>query len=356
MKIIDKYLAVEFIKPFFIVLFALTVIMISTFLFQLTDFIIIKEVPVTTVIKLLIYKLPSFVVETLAMAVLFSTLLSLSRLVKDSEYTALRMGGITFSRLLVPLLILGFLISGVTFFLNERIVPWATTRYETIKDTLVNQKEEPHLKKDIFFKGSNNRYFHIKKLNNKNNQIDYILIYDLKNEQLITAKSAKVAGTTINLQSGIISSLSNDGYLDSQSEFETEEIKLNTNLNKLINKQKESSELNRNELKRRIKVFRESGMATTKLLVEYHFKLAQSLACLIFVLIGAPLSIKSDRGRIVGVIISVVIIFIYYVLLSVAKSLGKNGMLNPFMAAWLPNLIFILLGSFLIFREDKVIT
>ena len=154
MKIIDKYLTLEFIKPFFIVLFALTVIMISTFLFQLTDFIIIKKVPVLTVIKLLLYKLPSFVVETLSMAVLFSTLLALSRLVKDSEYTALRMGGITFSRLIIPLLVLGLLISGVTYFLNERLVPWANTRYENIKDTLINQKEKPYLKKNIFFKYS----------------------------------------------------------------------------------------------------------------------------------------------------------------------------------------------------------
>ncbi|MGM0501823.1 MAG: LptF/LptG family permease, partial [Bacillota bacterium] len=188
MKIIDKYLALEFIKPFFIVLFALTVIMISTFLFQLTDFIIIKKVPVVTVAKLLVYKLPSFVVETLSMAVLFSTLLALSRLVKDSEYTALRMGGITFARLLVPLLILGLLMSGVTYFLNEGLVPWAMTRYERIKETLVNQRDNPHLETDVFFKGEQNRYFHIKEFDNQTHRLDYILIYDLQDKKMITAR------------------------------------------------------------------------------------------------------------------------------------------------------------------------
>ena len=356
MKIIDKYLTLEFIKPFFIVLFALTVIMISTFLFQLTDFIIIKKVPVLTVIKLLLYKLPSFVVETLSMAVLFSTLLALSRLVKDSEYTALRMGGITFSRLIIPLLVLGLLISGVTYFLNERLVPWANTRYENIKDTLINQKEKPYLEEDLFFKGEQNKYFYIKKLDQREHKVNYVLIYDLKNSQLLTAQRGTVKDNILKLKGGIISELASDGYLEKQSEFNSKTIDLKRNITELINKQKKPSELNRSELKERIKIFKQSGLDTTKLLVEYHFKLAQSLACLIFVLIGAPLSIKSDRGRIVGIIISVVIIFVYYVLLSLSKSLGKNGLLTPFFAAWLPNLIFVILGSALIFKEDNVIS
>ena len=355
MKIIDKYLALEFIKPFFIVLFALTVIMISTFLFQLTDFIIIKKVPIATVTKLLFYKLPSFVVETLSMSVLFSTLLALSRLVKDSEYTALRMGGITFVRLLVPLLILGLLISGVTYVLNERLVPWATTRYERIKDNLINQQDNPYLEQDIFFKTNQKQYFYIKSFDRKANKMNNILVYHPKQQQLLTAKFAQVKDNLINLQSVIVSKLNGDGYLKEEIQLQSKKLKLESNLDELINKQKNPSELNRAELKRRIEIFKQSGLDVTNLSVEYHFKLAQSLACLIFVLIGAPLSIKSDRGRIVGIIISVVIIFVYYVLLSIAKSLGKNALLDPFLAAWLPNFIFILLGSCLILKEDKVI-
>ncbi|MFO7818835.1 MAG: LptF/LptG family permease [Halanaerobacter sp.] len=355
MKIVDKYLTLEFIKPFFIVLFALTVIMISTFLFQLTDFIIIKKVPLLKVGQLLLYKLPSFVVETLSMAVLFSTLLALSRLVKDSEYTALRMGGITFKRLLVPLLILGLLISGVTYSLNEHLVPWANTRYENAKDRLINKEEKPHLKEDLFFKGESNRYFYIKKLDQRQNQVTHVLIYDLNKNQLLTAPQGQVKDDILNLQEGIRSNLASDGYLDGQSEFETKRIDLKQDIDQLIDKQKKPSELSSSQLKERIRIFKQSGLDTTKLLVEYHFKLAQSLACLIFVLIGAPLSVKSDRGRVVGIIISVVIVFVYYVLLSLSKSLGKNGLLTPFFAAWLPNLIFVLLGSSLIIKEDSVI-
>lgn len=330
--------------------------MISTFLFQLTDFIIIKKVPILTVVQLLFYKLPSFVVETLSMSVLFSTLLALSRLVKDSEYTALRMGGITFRRLLIPLLILGLLISGVTYLLNERLVPWANTRYENIKDTLINQKEKPYLEEDLFFKGEQNKYFYIKKLNKRKHQANYVLVYDLQNSQLLTAQRGTVENDILKLKNGIISKLASDGYLQEQGKFSSKAIDLKRNINELINKQKKPSELSRAELEERIRIFNHSGLDTTKLLVEYHFKLAQSLACLIFVLIGAPLSIKSDRGRIVGIIISVVIIFVYYVLLSLSKSLGKNGLLTPFFAAWLPNMLFVFLGSALIFREDNVIS
>lgn len=356
MKTIDKYLALEFIKPFFIVLFALTVIMISTFLFQLTDFIIIKEVPVITVLKLLLYRLPSFIVETLSMAVLFSTLLALSRLVKDNEYTALRMGSITFRRLVVPLLILALLISGVTYLLNERVVPWANTKYENIKDSLINEQGEPYLAKDIFFKSGQKRYFYLKSLDRRKNKVNHILIYNEAQNYLITAQQGSIKGDLLRIEQGIIAKLAPDGYLKEELNFRGKSIDLQRNLAELLEQQKKPAELNRGQLKQRIEIFKRSGLDATKLLVEYHFKLAQSLAALIFVLIGAPLSIKAKRGRIVGVIISVVIIFIYYVLLSLAKSLGKNGFLLPFFAAWLPNLVFVLLGSGLILREDNSIS
>ncbi|MGM0502953.1 MAG: LptF/LptG family permease, partial [Bacillota bacterium] len=258
--------------------------------------------------------------------------------------------------LLVPLLILGLLMSGVTYFLNEGLVPWGMTRYERIKETLVNQRDNPHLETDVFFKGEQNRYFHIKEFDNQTHRLDYILIYDLQDKKMVTARKGRAKGKIIYLRDGIISDLEDDGYLKQQSNFEAKTVNLERDLNQLMQQQKQSSELNRSELKRRIKVFKQSGLDATKLVVEYHFKLAQSLACLIFVLIGAPLSVKSEHGRIMGVIISVAIIFIYYILLSLSKSLGKNGLLIPFLAAWLPNLIFVLLGSYLIIREDKVIS
>ncbi|MGM0370497.1 MAG: LptF/LptG family permease, partial [Bacillota bacterium] len=236
------------------------------------------------------------------------------------------------------------------------LVPWGNTRYENVKDTLIDKKEEPHLEQDLFFKGEQNKYYYIKQLDKKKNQANYVLVYDLKNKQLLAAQNGTVDENILKLQEGIASDLADDGYLEGQKNFNQKTVDLKRDISELINKQKNPAELNRSELKNRINIFRQSGLDATKLLVEYHFKLAQSLACLIFVLIGAPLSIKSDRGRIVGVIISVVIIFVYYVLLSLSKSLGKNGLLTPFLAAWLPNLIFVLLGSALIYKEDKMIS
>ncbi|AGB42308.1 putative permease [Halobacteroides halobius DSM 5150] len=354
MKIIDKYLVWEFIKPFLLTLFTLVIILISSFLFQLTDFIIIKDIPVPIVAKLLLYKVPQVMVKSFSMAVLFATLLSLSRLVKDNEFTALRMGGIKFTRIVIPLLIVGLLISLVTYWFNEKIVPTANSKYQQVINKSIYKKKDQVIKQNVLFKDRHNRYFYLGKLNTKTKEVNNILVYDKQDKpnQLISATKGSFRGKILSLQVGIRYQLGAEGYLAQQDELRKVNFKLERRIKKLYSRQKKPEELNRAQLKARIKLLQASGIDTTKLEVEYYFKLAQPLACVIFILIGAPLSIKSDKGRIFGLIVSVVIIFIYYVFLSISRSLGNAGALAPWLAAWLPNLVFALLGSSLIIKEE----
>ncbi|GAB6099458.1 LptF/LptG family permease [Halanaerocella petrolearia] len=354
MKIIDRYLAIEFIKPFLLTLFALVIILISSFLFQLTDFIIIKKIPVRIVIKLLVYRVPRIMVKSFSMAVLFATLLSLSRLVKDNEFTALQMGGVKFSRLLVPLLLLGLVISLMTYWFNESIVPRANNKYQQVIKESVQKKKATARHKDLFFKGPNNRYFYLGQVNDQTRKVNNILVYTKQTESqnLISAKTGSFKEETLYLETGIKHRLERSEYVTGESKLEKVSFKIKRRLKELYSRKKKPEELNRAQLKERIKLLADSGIDTKKLKVEYHFKLAQSLASLIFILIGAPLSIKSDKGRIFGLIASIVIIFAYYVFLSISRSLGRNGLLIPWLAAWLPNLSFVVLGSYLIIRQE----
>ncbi len=351
-KIMDKYLIIEFIKPFLLTLLGLTIIMLSSYLFQLTDFIIIKDVPVKVVLKLLLYKLPQILVQSFSMAVLFATLLSLSSLVKDGEFVALRMAGIDFSRMVISLIVVALLISSITYWMNERIVPWANKKYRDTIIYSIKKEKPPEVHENLLFKDVGERYFCIGEINDKTNNLKQIIIYNRSNNTFITAVRGKLKEDAILLQEGLIYTLNKDGYNQKEEKVRGLELKITRDISEIYKEEKKISTMNRKELKTRIKLFKFSGIETTKLTVEYHFRLAQTLACVIFVLIGAPLSIKSNKGRIFGVIASVVIIFIYYVFLSISRSLGRNGLLPAILAAWLSNLLFVLVGSFLIFKED----
>ena len=351
--IIDKYLVQEFLKPFFITLFILIIVLISSFLFQLTDYIIVKEIPVVTVLKLLLYKVPEYVVKAISMAVLFATLLSLTRLVEDNEFTALRMGGISFPRLVIPLLVLGLLISGVNYLFNEYIVPPANSKYQDIIKYSVNKQENPNTKSDLLFKDHKGRYFYIGNLNTETKKLKNILLYEKQaDSKFITFQTGSFQEKIMTLKQGKLHYLDNNNYVTKEEEVAKKTYSFQQQISELYTEQKKPSEMSRRELKERIGIRQQSGLKTRKLQVEYHFKLAEPLACLMFVLLGAPLSIKSDRGRIFGFVVSVVIIFIYYVFLSLSQSLGKNGVLNPALAVWLPNIVFALLGVGLITEES----
>jgi len=94
--------------------------------------------------------------------------------------------------------------------------------------------------------------------------------------------------------------------------------------------------------------------------VEYQQKFSIPFACFVFGLIGVPLGIIVRRsGKMVGLGIGLVMIIVYYVLLEVGKNIGKQGIMPPFFALWLPNFVIGIGGIFLIIRavfEKKVLS
>lgn len=111
---------------------AFILIILASQLFWLAELIIVKKVAAGTVFKLLLYKLPDAVAQSIPVATLCGALLSLMRLGRDSELAALRTGGVRAFRILLPLLVLGFLASVSAFAFNENLVPWANHEFENI--------------------------------------------------------------------------------------------------------------------------------------------------------------------------------------------------------------------------------
>jgi lipopolysaccharide export LptBFGC system permease protein LptF len=83
-------------------------------------------------------------------------------------------------------------------------------------------------------------------------------------------------------------------------------------------------------------------------------KLAWPFACFIAVLVALPLAIRfGKRGRMLGMALSVVAFFFYFVLTSAASAFGTSGAINTYVAAWLPNVIMGVTGGTLLFLEER---
>ncbi|SDC31098.1 MULTISPECIES: LptF/LptG family permease [unclassified Candidatus Frackibacter] len=357
LKIIDLYIVKEVLLPFLVGIAIIGVIMLSNFLFQLTDMIIVKDIPVLIVIKLLGYKLPAIIVRTLPIATLLAVMIGVGRLSKDSEFIALQMGGVSLFRFIIPLLVLGILISGTTYFFNEKIVPWSNHQAQNIIRRSILSETIYGIEDNVFFKGPKSRLFYIKEYDRKNSILRKPVIFDYSKQdnylKIITAKKANIAENTWKLKQGIIHDYDKNGELTLETQFDIMEIEMGNRMDKLVTNQKTTSEMSRAELKEEIELFKSSGLKVDSLLIDYHLKLSKPFIALIFILIGTPLSLNNKKSRAVNIVLTIVIIFLYYLILSLTRSFGKNGFLIPVLTSWLPNIIFSLIGAVLLFWKNS---
>ena len=115
-----------------------------------------------------------------------------------------------------------------------------------------------------------------------------------------------------------------------------------------------SEEISYNQLKNQIVTLKNNGVNTVKWEVDLHYKIAYSFISLIIIFCGIPLSVfRSNTTLAFGGGLSLATIFAYIVLLKFGQSLGYAGSLSPFLAAWFSNIIFIIIGTWLMLNARK---
>lgn len=355
MRIFDIYLTREFRGPFLFCVFGFTVVLLSGLLFELTDLIFVNSLPVHTVIEMLFYKIPGVAVLTLPIGTLFATLLAVGRLVEDSEMTVMRSSGVAFPRLMVPVLILGLLISFLTYWASEEIVPRANHKFENILRQIIFSEGLPPVEQNVFFHGGDERYFYIGEVQTKTNELKDILVYELGEHsfpRFISAKTGLFQQNVWILFDGIRLEFDEEGFVQFETRFPRMEIVTEQEGEIFLGNQRTPSEMSRQELRKYVERFQKGGRLVRDWVVDYHMKLALPMASFVFALFGAPLALKGKGGRSFGIVVSLIILLLYYVAVSVSRSLGVNGVLPPLLAAWLINILFAVAGFGLIVSAD----
>lgn len=356
LKILDRYMISELTGPFVLGIVGFVMVMITDLLFTFTDLIINKGVPFFAVLQLMFYKLPSIMVLTFPVSVLFSTAMALGRLAKDNELVALRTSGINLYRIAAPILIVSVLVSVVSYITNEKIVPYSNNKSQGIIRQIIMKKPMIDVKENVFFKDAHDRYYYVKRVDYKNNLLEGIMIYELLSDRyprMITAQKASFSDLVWHLQDGVMHEYDKEGRLSYEGGFAEMSICVNEDICN-ISDQKTTEEMNSGELNSIIGMLNKSGVDTNALKTDLFMKISIPITCFIFALIAIPLSIPSIRvGRTWGVILSIVIVFTFYVFASVFRSLGRGGILPPVLAAFFPQILFAVLGVILLFKEGS---
>ncbi len=356
-KILDRYIIKEIMSFVALTASALTIMLIVRTLFYSMDLLINEKVAWLYVVKLILYRLPAYLVLTFPMSLLASSELAIGRLSTDGEITAMRAAGISLHRIIIPFVAAALVISILSFLINDYIVPEANRAHQNIIRENVLKKGPSYIRRNLFFRDAGNRYFYINRFNEENMTMQDIMIYELGREyfsRTITAKKGEWVADTWKLENGTIHNYDEEGKTTYEMSFAAMDIIVKEDLQKFFINQREPIEMNSKELEQQISILQQAGADTKRLEVILHMKYSVPFSGLIFVLLGVPLGLRIKRSsKATGIIISIVLVFVYYVFVSAARSFGNGGVLDPALAAWSPNIIFAILGIIIIFRAEK---
>ena len=360
-KTIDKYVLSELLEPFLFGMAFFVAIWLIDLMMELINLVFAKGVPLTVVALFFIYNLPPTLVISFPMATLLSNLVSFGRMSSDSEVTALKAGGYSFSRIVRPAILSGLFITFLTFLFNERLVPVANEKFTKLFRREVTLKRPlPVIAENRFFEAGPGRKFFVRKFNPETKDMFGVVMYEGQPKgfpRVIEAEKARIDNGVCYFWNGRVSNIHLKGQDSNYTYYKTLNYPIDTHYVNPdhVPDSKNARTMTVVELYNFIKDSEKKGVSGKVMVnnwIELWSKTSIPFAGIIFVLIGAPLGSQTTRsGTSIGVGMSVVIIFIYYVLFAAGKALAKGGVLSPFLGVWLCNLVIGAIGIWLIFKS-----
>ena len=336
---------------------------LSDLAYQISNY----SLPVTVAIKIFLLKLPEYVAYGLPIATLLTTLIVYGRLNRECELIALRSVGISLYKVILPAVCLSIIIALITFMTNEAIIPQTSDRINKLQQPFLPEPEFTLQRKDIFYveyESTGNeekqieRLYYAKSFDGKKFN-DLVILSWKENylQQIIIAKYASWNEQlkSWNLQQGIIDRLGNDILDIDRNSFDRYSIKLPNTFFLIVAQKSDPDVMSLAEARDYLQLIIDSNDVNKIRLfrVRIQQKLAFPFICPIFALIGSSLGAtftNLNRGR--SFALCVGIAFSYYVLGFIIGSLGIAALVVPIVAAWLPNVIGLVVGCWLLWLAN----
>jgi len=359
MKIITRYLYKEFFTFFFISLTAFLTIYLGIDFFGRIDNFLEANVPIDVTFSYFIYKIPFFMVQyIIPLSVLISIMLMLGIMNKHNEILAIRNSGLSIFNLSYPLMAISILIGIWSFFISESIVPITSSMANNIWNSQVEKKDTKGAYKlsHLWYRGKSTIY-QIRTYDSRKNIIEGLSIFFFDKEfkliKRIDARKATWNNNKWDLTDGLIQEIEADGSTKS-TRFTSRTLELPENPQNFERTMNPPEEMSFWELRNYTRKIREEGYDSTRCQVEIHKKIAFPFISLVVTLVGVPLALRKKKGGVpFGITIGVGISFLYYLTFGLSTSLSISGALPPIFGAWLANLLFLLLGIYLMLTEES---
>jgi lipopolysaccharide export system permease protein len=300
-----------------------------------------------------VYIYPQFVLYGFPIAALVATVFTIGGMTRHQEITAAKAGGISFYRLFFPVVTLGVILVGVSLGLGE-LVPITLGKRATLMGEQTTSTKGPRL--NFVYQTEREGVLTARRLDPAIGEINQLALERnaARGQPGIHRIATRAAWTQRGgwkLYGGYTRILHADGR-EVTARFDSLRVPgLVETPEDFLGDPKEPEQMRYAEMSRFIGAIERSGGDANPLRVERGQKLALAAAVIVIIIFGAPLATSSQRGGAAyGVGISLGITILYLLLFRVGKALGSSGAIDPMIAAWGPNILFLVAGLALMTR------
>jgi LPS export ABC transporter permease LptG len=304
----------------------------------------------------LFFLTPMLIYETLPISVLVAVLVTFGVLTKHNEVTAFKACGISLHRLAIPVLAMSGMFSVGLFAFDHFYIPDANRKQDALRNEIKGKPVQTYLhpeRKWIFGKGS--RIYYYKYFDNLENVMGNVSVFELDPKTFdlrreISAERAQwqPAMRTWIFQSGWVRQVRPTTFTRFQVMTFAE---LDEPPDYFLKELKQDKQMNFYQLESYIGDLQQSGFDTIRLRVQLYKKFSVPLFALIMATISIPFGfLVGNRGAMAGIGVSIGIAMAYWGVGKLFEQIGNANQLPPGLAAWSPDVIFALAGTYLLLR------
>ncbi len=373
MKTLQKYLFLELTKIFIpVCIFFITTFALGEFFWRLPDFVTYKT-SVGTILYYLFLHIPLWFVQTMPMTVLLSTLITISHFMYTRELIAIKSLGINLKLFFIPWVIFGLILSIASFWINDKIATVGFHKAQMVLKTKI--KKEPwdtDVLKNLSYYDfipfnssiAQHCFVNIGLYDKKNKIVKDVILHQIDNntsqlrKELFSAQGTVVntkEDSTLILYNTILREYKNN-FVVNEKRYEKYVLSLKVDIEDFQYNYLDQplDRLSIKQLRHWIKTAKFLGKENNKFLIEINFRYAVAAVNFILILLSIPLgqTTSSQYGKLVCFSYTIGLTIIYWTLLSYCRELAEINVLNPNISMWIPNILFLIIGTVLYLRKN----
>ncbi len=363
-RILDEYVVREFLNTFLLVLSGFVLLMLVFTFFDLVGDIIRNHPPLTTVGAYLVNLTPDMLYQIAPLAVLIATLVTFGALNRNSEIIAMKATGISLYRLVVPVVSIAAVLSVCLFLFDQYYLPQANRKQEALRNIIKGRPAQTVLHPEhnwIFGQphgGEPGRIFYYEFFDPDRKEFANLSVFEFDPSTFSLTRRIFAARVfrdpdkdSWRFEDGWVRDMTGAEPIAYHEFRQTEFSEIHEDPGYFTKENLQSHEMNFGQLDNYIRDLRQSGFDTMRLRVALWHKLAYPLIAIVMAVLAIPFALSMGRrGSLTAIAVAIGVALAYFVVNGTFEAMGNVNYLPAALAAWSSDILFALVGGYLLLR------